>query len=59
MPLAWTKDHVKSWSSEELVVFDPMRGSGQVCLAAKRLGRQWLGFDVSADYVELARKRLV
>jgi DNA modification methylase len=35
-----------------------MSGSGQVCLAAKRLGRRWLGLDVSAEYVELATKRL-
>jgi DNA modification methylase len=58
MPLALAEDHVKSWSSEGEVVFDPISGSGQVCLAAKRLGRRWLGFDVSAEYVELATKRL-
>jgi site-specific DNA-methyltransferase (adenine-specific) len=40
------------------VVLDPFCGSGTTCLAAKRLGRQYIGFDVEQDYLELAQERI-
>lgn len=40
------------------VVVDPFIGSGTTALVARRLGRRYLGIDLSAEYVELARKRL-
>lgn len=40
------------------VVLDPFVGSGTVAAVAKRLGRRYLGFDLSSRYVETARKRL-
>lgn len=58
MPLALARDHVLSWSAVGDTVLDPMSGSGQVLIAAKELGRKYIGFDMSADYVTLARQRL-
>lgn len=57
-PLELAKDHVKSWSNEGDLVFDPMCGSGTTLLAAKDLGRNYLGFDVSEEYVEISKNRL-
>ena len=36
----------------------PFSGSGSECLAAKRLGLRYLGFEVDPAYVDLARRRL-
>ncbi|MCZ6602357.1 MAG: site-specific DNA-methyltransferase [Planctomycetota bacterium] len=39
-------------------ILDPFVGSGTTCVAAKRLGRDWVGYDTSAEYVRLARDRV-
>lgn len=49
---------VRTWTRKGGLVLDPMNGSGTTCLAAKRLGRRWIGIDVSADYCALAEQRL-
>jgi site-specific DNA-methyltransferase (adenine-specific) len=40
------------------VVLDPFIGSGTTAVAAKNLERHWIGFDLSPQYIEQARKRL-
>ncbi len=40
------------------VVLDPFFGSGTVGLAARRLGRDWLGIEVNPDFAEQATRRL-
>ncbi len=39
-------------------MLDPFLGSGTTALAAVRLNRRCIGFDISGRYVQLARKRL-
>ncbi|HUS48280.1 MAG TPA: site-specific DNA-methyltransferase [Phycisphaerae bacterium] len=39
-------------------VLDPFSGSGTTCVVAARLGRRYVGFDISAEYVERSRKRI-
>ncbi len=45
-------------STNAKVVLDPFMGSGSTAIAAKKLGRTFIGIDVSPDYVKLARKRV-
>jgi site-specific DNA-methyltransferase (adenine-specific)/site-specific DNA-methyltransferase (cytosine-N4-specific) len=49
---------IKTFSREGDLILDPFCGSGQTCLSAKRLQRRYLGFDLKAEYVEIARERL-
>lgn len=41
------------------LVLDPFMGSGTTGLVAGRLGRRFLGVELHAEYVELARRRLM
>jgi DNA modification methylase len=39
-------------------VLDPFCGSGTTCLAAKMLGRNYIGIDISPEYIAYAQTRL-
>ena len=51
-------DHIRTWSNINDLIFDPMCGSGTTCKMAHRLGRNYIGIDISSDYCEIARQRL-
>ncbi len=55
-PLA--KDHIISWSNPGDLVLDPFVGSGTVPKMAQETGRNYLGFDLSPEYVEIAKRRV-
>ncbi len=57
-PLELAERVIKLYSYVNDVVLDPFAGSGTTCLAAKKLGRRYIGFDTSPEYVALANKRL-
>jgi DNA modification methylase len=40
------------------IVYDPFAGTGTTLLVAHKLGRNWIGSEISAEYCELANKRL-
>lgn len=52
------KDHIISWSNKGDIVLDPMCGSGTTCKMAKKLGRKYIGIDISEEYCEIARRRI-
>ncbi|MCB9812073.1 site-specific DNA-methyltransferase [Candidatus Nomurabacteria bacterium] len=57
-PEKLAEDHILSWSEEGDVVFDPMCGSGTTCKMAMLNNRNYIGCDISEEYVEIAKKRL-
>ncbi len=57
-PEALVRDHIISWSNPGDLVLDPFMGSGTTAKMAMQNGRHYLGFDISEEYCELARKRV-
>lgn len=44
--------------SDEKVILDPFMGSGSTIVAADRMGKTGIGFETSAEYYNLAARRL-
>lgn len=44
--------------SNDAVVLDPFMGSGTTAVAAKRLGRKFIGIEINKEYVQIAETRL-
>jgi len=57
-PETLARDHILSWSNPGDVVLDPLAGSGTTCVMAKRLGRHFIGVDISQKYCDLAEERV-
>ncbi len=54
----WACDEGKTSDPIPATVFDPFAGSGTTLQVARALGRHGVGLDLSAEYLQLARKRL-
>lgn len=57
-PEKLARDHIKSWSNEGDLVYDPMSGSGTTAKMAHLLKRNWIGSEISKEYCDIARKRI-
>lgn len=57
-PLALLRRIIEASTRPGQRVLDPFVGGGTTVLAALQLGRQAVGIDLDADYLELARKRI-
>lgn len=51
-------DHIKSWSNEGDLVYDPFAGSGTTLKMAHLLNRNWVGSEISEKYTALAYNRM-
>ena len=49
---------IQLYTFEGDVVLDPFCGSGTTCVAAKRLDRHYVGYDIHEEYLQLARDRI-
>jgi site-specific DNA-methyltransferase (adenine-specific) len=58
MPVAVLDRIIKASSNPNDLVLDPFNGSGTTVVSAALLGRRYVGFDQSEQYVKFAQKRL-
>ena len=58
MPLSLARCCVAITSREDSIVLDPYAGSGTTLLAARELGRMWVGIEVKPSFVDLIERRL-
>lgn len=57
-PLKLAETCILAGCPENGIVIDPFMGSGTTGLAAKRLGRQYIGIELNPEYCEIARERI-
>lgn len=58
-PLDLARIPILSGSKQGGIVLDPFLGSGTTAVAAKELGRHFLGCDLSEEYCQKAEKRIL
>lgn len=51
-------DCIKAGCPENGIVLDPFMGAGTTALVARKLNRNYLGFELNPDYIKIANKRL-
>lgn len=52
------RDFIKCFCPSNGIVLDPFMGSGSTAVAAAELGRHYIGFEISADYCNIAQARI-
>jgi len=57
-PEELAEDHILSWSNENDIVLDPMVGSGTTSKMAKLNKRNFIGFDINEEYIDISNKRI-
>lgn len=57
-PLNLWRELIEFASNKEELVLDPFIGSGTTAIVCKELGRNFIGFDIRKEYVNIANKRL-
>lgn len=57
-PEQLAEDHIVSWSNPGDIVFDPFMGSGTTAKMALKNGRNFIGFEISQEYVDIANERI-
>jgi site-specific DNA-methyltransferase (adenine-specific) len=57
-PEQLAEDHILSWSNEGDLILDPFMGSGTTAKMAKLNNRNFIGFEISQEYCDIANKRL-
>lgn len=51
-------DCIKAGCPENGIVLDPFMGSGTTAVVAKKLNRNYVGYELNIDYLNMANKRL-
>lgn len=57
-PLGVLMPLIENFCDTRGLVLDPFAGSGSTLMAAKRLGRDWLGIEIDPNYHAIATKRM-
>jgi DNA modification methylase len=51
-------DCIKAGCHENGIVLDPFMGSGTTAVVARKLNRNYVGFELSAEYIKIQEKRI-
>ena len=51
-------DCIKAGCPEDGIVIDPFMGSGTTAVVARKLNRNYIGFELNPEYISIANKRL-
>lgn len=57
-PIEIIKNFIINSSNENDIIADFFLGSGTTCVAAKELGRRYIGFEIDEGYYKIAKDRL-
>ncbi len=57
-PVELPEQLIRLYTFADDLVLDPFMGSGSTLVAAARLGRRYVGYDLDASYVDIARRRV-
>jgi site-specific DNA-methyltransferase (adenine-specific) len=57
-PVELPEQLIRLYTFRDDLVLDPFMGSGSALVAAARLGRRYVGYDLDVEYVEIARRRV-
>jgi DNA modification methylase len=57
-PVELPEQLIRLYTFADDLVLDPFMGSGSSLVAAARLGRRYVGYDLDDSYVEIARRRV-
>jgi len=57
-PEELASDHIKSWSNINDLVYDPFMGSGTAAKMSIVLGRNFIGSEISEEYLKIATERI-
>lgn len=57
-PVELPKRFINLYSFKDDLVLDPFIGSGTTAVASKMLQRNYVGYEINKDYIEIADKRL-
>jgi site-specific DNA-methyltransferase (adenine-specific) len=49
---------IKAGCPMDGIVLDPFMGAGTTGVVSKKLGRRWVGIDISLKYCKIAEKRI-
>jgi DNA modification methylase len=52
-------DCIKAGCPEDGIILDPFMGAGTTALVARKLNRNYIGFELNPKYVELSKRRLI
>ena len=57
-PVELPEQLIRLYTFKDDLILDPFMGSGSSLVAAARLDRRYIGYDLDAHYIEIARKRV-
>ena len=57
-PYIMAANIINCCSKEGDIVYDPFMGSGTTALASVKLGRQYIGSEISEKYVQMANEKI-